>query len=550
MRRIVTILAAAMLAAACTADSGPGEGEPAAEPCDPDLVAGLSGWAAAGFSGAVALAGPDGFGCRAAFGSADSENGTANSNETVFAIGSVSKAFTAAAIAELAADGVIGVQDRAGDLVPGLAGPAAEVTVEQLLLHTSGLNGSHGHDHEPLSREDAIAAIGELESAFAPGSDYLYSNAGYTLLALIVDEATGSYREFMAAEVLRGGGFWDGDPAAPGPRAIGYEGGVAASSTGDFAGPHWAMEGNGDLAMTTADLAAWTEALFAGEVVSPEAVELLRGLEFDHGDGAVELPGWVSLDAEAFGTPVVISAGGGGDTGQNAVVAWLPETGESIAVASNTDAVTAEELIQAVGPALASGDAIPMPEGHVEADPAELAAAEGTYELDSGGVFTVTAAEDRLLVAADGADAVEALFVPGAYTGDAVAEHESAVEALLAGETAAGREEVEAVESDIGAIEAVELAGTVVEESELRTYVRITAEDGEYLAWYALDAQGGVAGVWLGAEPPEFTLVSSGDGGFRPENLSGAGSGLRVVFDADGLTVEGPGGTARAWRTD
>nr|BFF24611.1 hypothetical protein GCM10025732_25760 [Glycomyces mayteni] len=227
------MIAAALLAAGCTSvEEGPGRAEEAG--CDPDLVSGLGRWADAGFSGTVAITG-GGMECRAAFGTAD---GTAPvTDDTVFAIGSVSKSFTAAAVLGLAQEGKLSLEDTAGSLLPGLSGPAAEATVEQLLLHTSGLEGEHGRDHVPLDRDEAVASISGLASAFDPGSDFLYSNAGYSLLALIVDEATGSYRDHMAGEVLvldgeRFGGFWDGEPAAPGPRAIGQVDGSPATENG------------------------------------------------------------------------------------------------------------------------------------------------------------------------------------------------------------------------------------------------------------------------------------------------------------------------------
>ncbi|WP_084546747.1 serine hydrolase domain-containing protein [Glycomyces arizonensis] len=557
MRRIIPILAA-MALAACTADAAdPGDTGTEEPPgCDAALVRDLSSWAEAGFSGSIAFASDAGLGCTAAFGLADAESGTPNTAETVFAIGSVSKAFTAAAIFDLIDAGELALDDRAGDLVAGLAGPAADATVEQLLLHTSGLTGTHGDDHVPLGREEAVAALSELDTAFEPGTDFGYSNSGYTLLALIIDEVSGeSYRDYMADAILRlpgrdeaAGGFWDGEPAPAGPKAIGYVDGERAESLGDFAGPHWAMSGNGDLAMTAADLASWTEAMFDGEVIAPEAVEQLTGTVFEHGDGSVEAPGWVAFDASVYGTPVYTVAGGGGDTGHNAVVAWLPETHTALAITSNTSAVIASELLDAIGPALAAGEPIPVPDEGVEADPAELAAAEGTYSLESGSVFTVEAEDGRLAVAADGADAVAALSVPtGGFTAEDFERHEQAVLALLGGETEAGRAELETLEADIGDVRDVAAVGTVVEDGELRTYVSITADETT-LAWYALDEHGAVAAVLLDPGPPVFTLVPVGDGEYRQERLDGAGLGVRAVFDGDLMTVTGPEGTVEAHR--
>ncbi len=551
MKRISVIVAAALLSAACTIEDDP-EREAAAG-CDAEFTSALGRWADAGFSGTLVIDG-GGRDCRAAFGLADEANGTANADATVFGIGSVSKAFTAAAVLDLVDAGTFALEDPAGDLLPGLGGPAAEATVEQLLLHTSGIEGSHGDDHQPLDREEAITALTGLESAFEPGAEFLYSNAGYSLLALIVDEQSGSsYREYLDEEILtlpsgHVGGFWDGEPTAPGPRAIGYVQGEPATETGGFAGPHWAMAGNGDLAMTAAELNAWTAALFAGEVISPAAVETLRTTSFDNGDGTTEIPGWVSVGPDLFGTPIITASGGGGDTGHNAVVAWLPETGTTITVASNTDGVVAGELLEAIAPALIAGEPIPAPEAPAEADPAELQAREGVYTLDSGSAFTVTAAEDGLEVAADGADAVAAMFNTDDYTTEDAAAHEAALLALLNGETDTGREERAAIEGDLGPIEGIELAGTAVEDGELRTYVRISGADYDELAWYALGDHGEIGAVALGAELPAFTLVPTGDGEYRQADFTGAGEGFTVSFEDDRMTVDGPAGPVEALR--
>ncbi|WP_100444115.1 serine hydrolase domain-containing protein [Glycomyces xiaoerkulensis] len=560
MRNLLVMAAAVVILAACTSEAEGPDGDPPEEKaavCDPELAEALSRWADAGYSGSIAITSGGEFGCRAAFGMADAEAGVANMPETVFAIGSVSKAFTAAAVFDLVDAGALALGDRAGDLLPGLGGPAAEATVEQLLLHTGGLAGAHGTDHEPLGREEAVTALGALETAFEPGTDYRYSNAGYSLLALLVDELSeSSYREYLAERILtvgdgRVGGFWDGEPAAPGPRAAGYEDGERAASDGGFDGPHWALDGNGGLAMSAVDLAAWTAALFGGEVVAPEAVEALTATGFDHGDGSTEVPGWIRFGRQRYGVPVYMASGGGGGTGHHAVSAWLPESDRSVAVTSNTDEITAAELLEAVGPALAAGEPVPVPEGQdVEVDAAELERLAGPYSLESGGTLTVAAEAGRLVVAADGADAVAAMSEPGGgFSAEEVERHEEAVLALLRGESEAGSAEREAVESELGAIEGLDPVGTVVEDFELRTYVHVQGADGTRLAWYALDEHGGLAAAWLEAEPPEFSLVPVGDDEYRQGNLSGAGLGLRVRFEGDLMVVTGSEGTVEARRT-
>jgi CubicO group peptidase (beta-lactamase class C family) len=568
--RVIGLLAVvvAVFLAACTVDrdtppEGAGTSDAAAR-CDPGTDAALGAWARAGFSGSVAISTDGRLDCLAAYGSANDATGTPNTVGTVFSIGSVTKAFTAATVLDLVAEGKLGLDDRVGRFLPELTGRVAGVTLRQLLLHTSGLTGTHGEDHRPLDRDAALAAISGLELAFTPGSDYAYSNAGYTLLALVVEKVTGTgYREHTAATILRlpdgrvAGGFWDGAPAAPGPRAVGYLDGGRPGVPGDFAGPHWALDGNGSLAMTMRDLADWTHALFTGRLVPREAVEVIRAPGYDLGEGRSETPGWVSVDASVFGTAFLASAGGGGDVGHNALVAWVPGERRAVAVATNKPGVSAEELLRKVGPALLAGDPLPTPgegaSGPSVSAPAPAAAARpGTYELATGGTFEVATAGNQVTVSATGADAVTALLPPRAGappnpTAGDVAAHEQRVLALFAGRTVEGRKEREALEDSFGPVRDVRLAGTVVSDGELRTYVRLTAGTRPVTGWYALDEQGGIGAAEVPADPPALTLVPSG-GRYRPHDPTGTGPDVSVEFRDGRLVVSGPGGTATAER--
>jgi CubicO group peptidase (beta-lactamase class C family) len=541
MHRLLTpALVVLLVLTGCTKDvEDPPEDEQGssalADPCDEEAIA---AWGEAGFRGTVVLATEGEVTCEVAEGVDDG---------AVFAIGSVSKAFTAAAVLDLVAEGELALDARAGDLVPGLGGPAATATVEQLLLHTSGLTGSHGEDHEPLAKDEAIAAIGSLEQE--PPGAFLYSNAGYTLLALIVEEVGGSdYREQVVERALRVdgeriGGFWDGEPAAPGPRAD-------SSLGGDVAGPHWALAGNGDLAMTTAELARWTHGLFTGTVIPDAAVDLLEGTAIAHDEGTEEVPGWVRFDAERFGEPVYAVAGGGGDIGHDVVTAWLPESERVVTIASNTDDVTSEDLLAVLAPALVAGEPLPRPPTAGSVDPAEVAALAGSYELDDGSSIAVAADEDGLSLTADGAAAIAALFPPAdADEAAERADHEDLVRALLAGETAAGREELELLEEDLGPITDVTVLGSI-DDGELKTYVALTAEGEETRAWYALDEAGGVGAVELTDDGPALVVAPSGDDDtWVPADPTADGPDVSVAFADGTMTLTGPDGAVTARRS-
>ncbi len=559
-KRFLVLLIGATALTACATDAAtpqaetppPADAEPA---CLAELDQAFGSWADAGFSGSVAISTGGAFDCVAAYGTANRASDTPNTADTVFSIGSISKAFTAAAIVDLFSEGKLTLDSRAGDLISDLNGPVADATVEQLLVHTSGLTGSHGGDDEPMSRDEAIVAIGRLEQAFPPGSDYLYSNAGYTLLAVIVEEVSGlSYREYMTAKILKlpdgavAGGFWNGDPAASGPRALGYFDGGRTGEPGDFAGPYWATDGNGSLAMTTPDLATWTYTLFTAQLLSPESVGVITTAGFDHRNGRSETPGWVAFDESVYGEPVLATAGGGGDVGHNVVVAWLPSTERVIAIASNTSDLSAEELLATVAPALVAGEPLPTPAAPaVDVDPADLAAVVGSYVLASGGSFAVTAHDDGLGVSATGVEAVTALFpLPAGYPAEEVAGHEAHVVALLNGETQEGREERAALESSLGPVDQIELGGTVVDDGELRTYVTVTSGTTSLTLWYALNEAGGIEAAEAAADPPTLVLGPSGGGAYRPIDPAGTGPDITVEFENGHMSVSGPAGVTTA----
>ncbi|MGJ6961902.1 serine hydrolase domain-containing protein [Streptosporangium sp. G11] len=564
MRKSFPAITAVVLTTATLAACGAGPDGPrprqaagtAATRCDHRLDTAFGAWARAGFSGSIAILKGGRVECLAAYGTADDATGRPNTPETVFSIGSVTKAFTAAAVFALVEEGRLSLDDRVGRILPELDGAVAKATVRQLLLHTSGLNGSHGDgDYEPLDRDAALAAIGALEPAFKPGGGYLYSNAGYTLLALIVEKASGrSFRAYLAARLLRlpggrvAGGFWEGEPAVAGPRAIGRLDNGTTGRSGGFGGPYWATEGNGGLAMTMRDLATWTHALFTGRLLSRGSAEAIGRPGRDLGGGRSETPGWVAFEKSLFGEPFLAAAGGGGDVGHNTTVAWIPGQERVVAISANAPKVSAEDLLRAVGPALLTGGPLPTPTGAARGG-GDLAAIVGSYELETGGSFDVSTAAGKVTVSATGPDAVTALFPPSGSTAGDPRGHDERVLALLAGRTREGRKERASLAAALGPLGGVTLAGTVTGGSEVRTYVTITAGTRPVLGWYAVNERGGVEAAEVPAKPPELTFVASGDGRYRPDDPAGTGPRVSLSFRDRNLVVSRADGESTARRT-
>ncbi|MEI7035579.1 serine hydrolase domain-containing protein [Fulvimonas yonginensis] len=146
---------------------------------------------------------------RKGYGLADLEQHTRVTPQTDFRLASVSKQFTAAAILLLAQDHKLSLDDSIRHWLPSLPATADRVTLRQLLSHTGGLV-----DYEDLippgrttqlDDQDVLRMLSATpRSYFPPGSAYRYSNTGYVLLGLVVEQASGqSLQDFLARRIFQ-----------------------------------------------------------------------------------------------------------------------------------------------------------------------------------------------------------------------------------------------------------------------------------------------------------------------------------------------------------
>lgn len=155
---------------------------------------------------------------------------------TVYRIGSVTKQFTAALVQKLAAAGTLSVDDglaRWVELPSAWRSPTTPVTVRHLLTHTSGIPSYTGVDAfleenaRHLSHEEVLAFVRDDSLEFTPRTDYSYSNTGYYLLGMVIEETTGQpYDNVLRDSLLAPMGLEDTSycwqvPIIPG-RADGY----------------------------------------------------------------------------------------------------------------------------------------------------------------------------------------------------------------------------------------------------------------------------------------------------------------------------------------
>src|SRR5688572_20923710 len=136
----------------------------------------------------------------AAFGVSDRESATAATPRSVLQVGSITKQFAAAAILRLAERGALTLDDRIEKYVPEFNPRGATITLRHLLSHTSGITSLPASEYVPQTRAQFIALI-DQPLAFAPGSNWSYSNAGYKLLGYAIESIAGMpYAEFIETE--------------------------------------------------------------------------------------------------------------------------------------------------------------------------------------------------------------------------------------------------------------------------------------------------------------------------------------------------------------
>ncbi|HEX6747660.1 MAG TPA: serine hydrolase domain-containing protein [Longimicrobium sp.] len=344
-----------------------------------------------------------------AYGMADLEHDVANSAETVFEAGSVSKQFTAAAVVLLAQDGKLSLDDPVRRYVPELPDYGAPIRIRHLLNHTSGLRDwgtveeiagwprgtrtyTHAHVLDIVGRQRAIN--------FPPGSQYLYSNTGYNLLAVIVERVSGMpFARFTRERIFQPLGMTRTEWRDDYTRVV--KGRAQAYEMGDDGAPHLQMpfenvHGNGGLLTTVGDLLRWDENFATGRVGGRALVDELQrrgvltgGRRIEYAEGLV-VTRW-------RGIPEVNHSGA--TAGYRAWLARYPEQRLTVAVlcnAAQANAVTFGRRVADVFlPARAPAPALPQ----AALAEAELSARAGIYRNTRTNVPVRLAVRDGRLVA-------------------------------------------------------------------------------------------------------------------------------------------------------
>lgn len=278
------------------------------------------------------------------YGQANLEYGIPVTPRTVFHVASVSKQFTAYAVAMLAAEGRLSLDDDVRQHLPELPDFGERITLRHLVHHTSGMRDqwtlwmmAGGALDDVIRQDDLLRLITrQRELNFAPGAQHLYSNTGYTLLAEVVERVTGEpFDAWMEASVFAPLGMehtqvYDDHRMLVPHRAYSYQ---AVDGGGyEKAVLSYANYGATSLFTTTEDLARWLRNFGHARVGGPAASAMVR-------ERGVLAGG----DTLAYALGVVtgrhrgqaVLEHGGADAGYRAWVAYYPELDAGVVVLAN-----------------------------------------------------------------------------------------------------------------------------------------------------------------------------------------------------------------------
>lgn len=266
--------------------------------------------------------------------------------DTRFRLASVSKVFAAVAAAQLRAEGKLDVDQPVGPLLPELEPELAALTPRLLAAHLSGMphyewrDAGRGGVHHATARESLVHLKGrQLQST--PGSRYLYSSWGYTLLAAAAEAAAGQpYLALLDARVAPG--------LAIGPDQTGRSPAMTRAYEFGNQGPQPAPAhdysyswGGAGLAATAPALAEWGGRLLQGRLVDAATRDWMWQPVLDKagqpvGERQYRMGfGW-RLEADAEGQQIVHHAGA--TLGARSVLLLWPQgrdAGTSVALLSN-----------------------------------------------------------------------------------------------------------------------------------------------------------------------------------------------------------------------
>ncbi len=204
--------------------------------------------------------------------------------DTMFAIGSITKQFTSACVLLLAEDGKLTVGDKVAKYYPNLT-RANDISLLDLMNHVSGYPDYYPLDfvdrrmQKPATVDEVIRQYGTTNLDFEPGTKWSYSNTGFLILGRVVEKVSGEpFGQFLTRRILKPVGM-DHTAYEPDTKKPGFAQGHSSFFLSPPETPVSEQKGwiaaAGANYSTASDLAKWDLALIEGKVLKPESYKLM-----------------------------------------------------------------------------------------------------------------------------------------------------------------------------------------------------------------------------------------------------------------------------------
>jgi D-alanyl-D-alanine carboxypeptidase len=318
------------------------------------------------------------------YGMADIEWDVPNGPTTKFRLGSITKQFTATAVMQLEEQGKLSVNDRACKYFDGCPEAWKQITIHQLLSHTSGIP-SYTADPEfgkprfmrvPLTPVEILLLSKDKPLEFDPGTKWKYDNSGYIFLGVIIEKVSGEkYADYLRKHIFSPLGMNDSgyDDAATilKNRASGYRpagDGFANAEYLDMSLPYAA----GSLYSTTRDMYLWDRSLYTDKLVSKASRNaMFTPVMSNYGYGLAVAP---MFNHKQIGH-------NGGINGFSTDLLRFPDDDAVVIVLSNNAAGNADGVARALAGTL-FGEKVTLPgeQKPVSIDPKTLDRYAGSYQ--------------------------------------------------------------------------------------------------------------------------------------------------------------------------
>lgn len=338
---------------------------------------------------------------RGGYGLADLETAAPMRADSNLRLASQTKQFTAMAVLQLVHAGKIKLEHKVGEVLKDYPAPGRDVTIKQLLTHTSGIpNLSRMQEFrdnkaKAASLQELLALFSSQPLQFKPGSRFGYSNSNYVLLTAIIEAASKqTYADYLQQHVFQPLGMnntgYDVASEIVPNRAKGYEQTATGFRNADVISMT-RPQGAGGLRSSVDDLNLWDQALYTSKLLPQE---LLQQSFVKHpGSDGKPLPygyGWMSADVADLET----HEHSGGIDGFSSYIIRIPAQQVYVAVLANSSYFDSYTMAVKLA-AIAVGK--PIEATPVTLPEATLWAITGNYSFDDGTERLITLEKGMLI---------------------------------------------------------------------------------------------------------------------------------------------------------